>query len=720
MAFIHRATLLQTLTVACFILLAACETQENTDPTIKPETTAKPALQMDFEPRAEAAHKDPANWLLRGRSYKGHHHSLLAQITTQNVDQLGLSWYQDYPNEGGQESTPLVVDGVLYTSTAWSVVYAYDAATGRELWHYNPLIDRKVLVRACCGPVNRGVAYWQGKIFVGTLDGRLEAIDAKTGKPLWSVNTIGNNEKYTITGAPLVANGKVFIGNGGAEYGVRGFVTAYDANTGDQVWRFYTVPGNPNEPFENPVLEQAAKTWHGEWWKLGGGGTVWDGLAFDPDTNLFYIGVGNSGPYDPMVRTAGKGDNLFVSSIVAVDADTGKYVWHYQTTPGDSWDYTATQNMILADLELNGETRKVIMQAPKNGFFYVLDRVTGEFLSAEAYETVTWAKGIDKNGRPIVNEDAKYWKNGKALVFPSPIGAHSWPPMAYSPDSGLVYIPANHIPQTLASEKQFEYREKGFNTAMSMNNGQLPNDPAVLKEIRKMISGKLLAWNPKTQSEAWSVPYDQAANGGILSTAGNLVFQGSNSGSINAYNAKTGAALWHFDAQTSVIAPPISYQVNGQQYVAVMVGKGGVFARIGAKLDNPNTVNRSRLLVFSLNGDQQLPPLTDLSLDLPDFENITVSPRLVKQGQAIYSDYCAVCHGIDAVGGSTVPDLRYSGYAANKKAFDKVMIEGALSRLGMVAFNDVLNEQEIEALRHYIVHENQRSRAANDIQRQGR
>jgi len=396
--------------------------------------------------RLAAAKEDGRNWLTHGRTYSEQRYSPLDQVRADNVAKLAPAWSLELDTWRGQEATPLVIDGVMYTTTAWSKVVAINAATGEELWQYDPMVPREVAAKGCCDVVNRGLAAWKGRLFLGTLDGRLVAIDAATGKPVWSVQTTDRSLPYTITGAPRVVKGKVIIGNGGAEYGVRGYVTAYDAETGEQAWRFYTVPGNPADGFESDAMKKAAETWFGEWWKGGGGGTVWDAIVYDPELDLLYIGVGNGSPWNHRQRSEGKGDNLFLSSIVALRPDTGEYVWHYQTTPGETWDYTATQPIILADLTINGEPRKVLMQAPKNGFFYVLDRATGALISARNFVPITWASGVDMaTGRPVEDPKARY-AEAPALVVPAPMGAHNWHPMSFSPKTGLVYIPAQEVP----------------------------------------------------------------------------------------------------------------------------------------------------------------------------------------------------------------------------------------------------------------------------------
>ena len=444
------------------------------------------------------------DWPLHGRDYREQRYSPLAQINAENVSQLSLAWSVDLPDQRGQEATPLIIDGVMYTASAWNIVMALDAKTGRVLWRFDPEVNRAWSVNSCCDAVTRGVAYEDGQIFIGTLDGRLVAVDAKTGIELWSVLTIDPSQRYTITGAPRVVNGKVFIGNGGAEYGVRGFITAYDAANGEQQWRFYTVPGNPDEGFESKAMEEAATTWRGgKWWEVGGGGTVWDSMAYDPELNLLYIGVGNGSPWNRYIRSPGGGDNLYLSSIVAINPDDGTKVWHYQTTPGDTWDYTAVQHMILADLEIQGETRKVIMQAPKNGFFYVLDRETGEFLSAEAYVPITWATHVDsETGRPVEDPQAHY-ANEKKRVKPGPLGGHNWHPMTFHPKTGLVYIPALDLRFDFAQDNAFKHSKEDWNTGIDFRESAPPADPEEMIDNLREIKGFVSAWDPKTQKEEW-------------------------------------------------------------------------------------------------------------------------------------------------------------------------------------------------------------------------
>ncbi len=509
------------------------------------------------------------------------------------MKELGLAWSYNLESTRGVEATPLVVDGIMYVTASWSVVHAIDVRTGKKIWSFDPKVDKSKGFRGCCDVVNRGVALHEGKVFVGAYDGRLIALDAATGQPVWEKDTIVDHSKsYTITGAPRVFKGKVVIGNGGAEYGVRGYITAYDAATGEQKWRWFTVPGDPSKPFEDASMAKAAKTWDpaGKYWEAGGGGTAWDTLAFDPELNLMYVGTGNGSPWARSKRSPKGGDNLYLSSIVALNPDTGKYVWHYQETPGDNWDYTATQPMILADLKIDGKPRKVILHAPKNGFFFVIDRTNGKFISAKNFVEVNWATGYDKKGRPI--EVAAARQNEKpGDSIPGPFGAHNWHSMSFNPQTGLVYLPAQNIPLSLMDDKAWKFNENaparphaalGWNTAMFINA-----EPPKSKPM-----GRLVAWDPVAQKEAWGVEHVSPWNGGTLTTAGNLVFQGTADGRLVAYDAKTGDKLWETATGTGVVAAPATYMVDGKQYVSVAVGWGGVYglAARATERQGPGTV----------------------------------------------------------------------------------------------------------------------------------
>lgn len=717
------------LVAAVVALLAGCGRGEPSGDTRLGTAPQTQGVSKVTAERLVAADQDTANWLTHGRTYDEQRFSPLDQINDQNVAGLKLDWYFDLPTDTrAQEATPLIVDGVMYVTSAWSKVFALDARTGKEIWSYDPKVPREWIINACCDAVNRGVALSNGRIYVGTLDGRLVALDAETGKPVWETLTVDRSMRYSITGAPRVVKGKVIIGNGGAELGVRGYVTAYDEETGKQVWRFYTVPGEPGKKdgaASDEVLEKLARpTWTGQWWKEGGGGTVWDAMAFDPELDLLYIGVGNGAPWNHAIRSPDGGDNLFLTSIVALRPDTGEYVWHYQTTPGETWDYTATQHMILADLQINGQTRKVIMQAPKNGFFYVLDRATGELLSAERIAEVTWAKGIDlKTGRPIENPEARFGNTGKPWTgTPGPMGAHSWQPMSFSPQTKLVYIPVNEAAFTYIHDTSYAPRQRAFNTGTDFGAGALPEDQAIVDQIKQAISGRLSAWDPVAQKEVWRVEYDHPWNGGVLSTAGNLVFQGNSMGQFAAFRATTGERLWSFDAQAGILAAPITYSVDGDQFVAIEVGWGGAFAMSAGELardTQPQRGNLPRVLVFSLKGNDTLPPPPSIPERVLQPPAATASAKEVAQGKAFYHRHCSTCHGDSAVSGGVLPDLRYSAALADAKLWKSIVHDGALEARGMVSFAPDLNAQEIDTIRAYVIHRAHQTMASENKSQTG-
>ncbi len=658
------------------------------------------------ESRMLHADQEPGNWMSIGRTYNEQRFSPLKTINDRNVGQLGLAWYMDLDVKRGQEATPIVVDGVMYFSTEWSKVFAVNAATGEKLWSYDPKVPPEWGVNACCDVVNRGVAAWRGKIFVGTLDGRLVALDAATGKPVWETLTIDPKYRYTITGAPRVVKGKVLIGNGGAEMGVRGYVSAYDADTGKLAWRFYTVPGDPSKPFENAAMEKAAKTWSGEWWKLGGGGTVWDSIVYDPELDLLYIGTGNGTPWDRRARSPQGEDNLFTCSIVALKPETGEYVWHYQEVPGDAWDYDAAAPMILADITIGGAPRKVLFQAPKDGFFYVLDRATGQVISAKPYTAVTWATALDPaTGRPLEKVSARYENGGKAApVVPGPLGGHSWHSMSYSPQTRLVYIPVQEAGFLYKSEQHFRESNLAFNTAIDFVAGAMPQAPEVKKSILDSIKGHLSAWDPIQQKEIWRVDRTSPVNGGILTTAGNLLFEGTAQGNLEVYRADNGAKLWSADAQSGVVAAPISYAVGDEQYVAVEVGWGGVFPLASGEvaLKSGRIQNVSRLLAFKLGGNASLPALPQFTQPRLNPPPSRAGTTTIQKGEALFQNYCSTCHGDVAVSGGVLPDLRYSGTLGNS-AWTEVILGGSLQSYGMVSFSKELSKQDAEAIRAYVI-----------------
>jgi quinohemoprotein ethanol dehydrogenase len=681
------------------LALAGC-TQEQSQQQAAPGQVTREAIV--------GARTDGANWLSTGRTYDEQRHSPLTQINRRNVAQLGLDWFADLDTSRGQEATPIVIDGIIYVSTAWSMVKAYDGRTGRLLWSYDPHVPRERLASACCDAVNRGVAAWNDSLFVGTLDGRLVSLDRNTGREQWSVVTVDQSQHYTITGAPRVIDGRVIIGNGGAEYGVRGYVTAYDAADGHQLWRFYTVPGNPANGFEGEHLRRAAETWHGQWWRLGGGGTVWDSMAYDPELNLLYIGVGNGSPWNQLYRSEGQGDNLYLSSIVAIRPDTGQYVWHYQETPGESWDFTATQHIILADVTIDGHPRKVLMQAPKNGFFYVIDRTNGQLISARNFVQVNWATGVDmRTGRPIENPEARFYRTGRPFIsVPGAAGAHSWHPMSYDPQSGLVFIPSQDAGFPYMSQANWQPAAQGFNNGLDMGAMAMPAVAAARAAARNGTRGALIAWDPVHQREVWRVQYRGPWNGGVLSTAGGLVFEGSAAGDFAAFDSSNGHRLWTFAAQTGVVAAPVTYTIGGRQYVAVMAGWGGVWALAPGILSDVSgpVRNVSRLLVFRIGGRAQLPAALAFSNRVLDPPADRGAAPAVAQGAALYGRFCGVCHGDAAISGALVPDLRYSAALENADTWRQIVIDGALRENGMISWSSVMNAAQADTIRSYVIH----------------
>ena len=661
-----------------------------------------------------AAEAKRGDWLSYGRTYKEQRFSPLDQINDETVKDLGLAWVYETQTKRGLEATPLVIDGIIYTTGSWSKVYALDAVSGEPLWTYDPEVPKETAMLACCDVVNRGAALYDGRIYVGTLDGRLIALDADTGSLEWSTKTTPEGAPYTVTGAPRVVKGKVIIGNGGAEYGVRGFIAAYDAQTGEMAWRFYTVPGNPKDGFENEAMEMAAKTWNGEWWANGGGGTVWDSFVYDPELDLLYVGVGNGSPWNQNLRSPGGGDNLFLSSIVALRPDTGEYVWHYQTTPGDTWDYTATQHIMLAELPIDGKVRKVLMQAPKNGFFYVLDRATGELISAKNYVQTTWASHIDmETGRPVELPGARFVEETTA-VFPGPLGGHNWHPMSYSPETGLVYIPAMEMSNFYTPDLEYEKQPGQWNLGVRPAKAedipeamvQLTGVPAdVLAEDppAALLSGHLLAWDPVNQKEAWRAQYAKPWSGGTLATAGNLVFQGVPGGMLRAYRATDGELLWESYTGSGVIAAPITFEVADKQYVAVMSGWGGVFGLIGGKAARSEVDNVGRILVYSLGATGKKLEYEAPRTRVPSTIEFQATDAEIDQGRTIYNRYCLVCHGYGAVGGGVLPDIResFGNVFAN---YSEIILEGRRVEQGMPAFDSQLDENDVELIKKYVLH----------------
>ncbi len=661
------------------------------------------AASGDAHRAATAASSD---WSAYGGSSAEDHFSSLTEINAQNVGHLRLAWFYDLEPMISSFGAPLAINGTLYAGLGYSVVYAFDAASGKLLWRYDPEVAAVAGEKLRAAHGIRGIAYWNGLIYTGTQDGRLIAIDAHSGKPIWTVQTTeGPADGRYITGAPRVFGDKVIIGHGGGDLSpVRGYVTAYDAKTGKYLWRFYTVPGNPSKGFEDPAMRTAAATWHGAWWNYGGGGAVWNAITYDPELHRIYLGTGNGDPWNQEIRSPGGGDNLFVCSIVALDADTGRYLWHYQTNPGDTWDFDAAMDIELATLPVDGRPRRVILQASKNGFFYVIDREHGELLSAAPFTKVTWATGIDlKTGRPIDAANARF-PTGNGIVQPGATGGHNWQAMAFSPASRLAYIPTTLLP--------FDYDSRGIDAKTWHATSHLQNNTGYhtleLKDpppVAPIPLGSLQAWDPITQHSVWSVPLAAPYNGGVAATAGGVVFEGNAEGHLVAYAADTGKALWNFDAQDGIVGQPILYQAHGHEYLTVITGFTGIPAALGPQVAQFGWNYRNqhrRVLTFTLEGRDALPPLqTGTARAATAESNSALDDGVVARGVALYGARCFSCHGIAVVSGGGAPDLRGSPVPLDANAFAAVVQGGELEARGMPRFAE-LSSQELEALREYI------------------
>jgi quinohemoprotein ethanol dehydrogenase len=649
---------------------------------------------------AASADKD-VDWTTHGRTGDEQRYTPLDQINASNITQLGLAWYADIADKGGYQSTPLVVDGKLYLTGPWSKVFAFDAVTGKQLWKFDPQVPRELAATAiCCNISNRGAAYWNGKIIIGTIDGRLVALDAKSGKKAWDVQVTDRSLPYSITGAPRVGNGIVYIGQGGGEFYTRGYLAAHDAETGKALWRFWTVPGDPSKGAEgaasDSVMPMAAATWKGaEWWKAGGGGTVWDGIVYDAETNTVVFGTGNGLPWPHTIRSPGGGDNLFTASIVGLDAKTGKYKWHYQTVPKDSFDFDNTAPLTVADLMVNGQKKHVVMQAPKNGVFYVIEVGTGKVVSADPYvPSINWATGFDKanNFAPILNPDAIYGTKGFYVV---PSQAHVWHPQSYNPNTGLFYFGMRYGVSTFVAEKGG--RILG-NQMVDVSMSKQPEGQA--RPVLQDTGMALMAWDPVKRQVAWK---QREGNGsaGTLTTAGNLVFQGTAGQKFSAFRADTGEKVWSVATQGNVVPGPISYSIKGVQYVAAISSASTGFSAANGT---------NRLLVYKAGGKVQLPPApppVQQVLNPPaDFGDNAMHAR----GKDLYESSCTGCHE----GGrmfSGFPDLNYSVALNSAPLFKTIVIDGALAEGGMLSFKNSLKEADAEAIRSYL------TQRANELKR---
>jgi quinohemoprotein ethanol dehydrogenase len=672
-------------------------------------------------PRLAAADTEAGQWLANGRDIGKSFYSPLEGINRDNASKLGFAWEFQAGTARGMESTPLVVDGVMYVSGVAGRVYALDPASGKPRWKFEPAIDLKYSRSACCDIVNRGLSVWKGRVYVATVDGMLYSLDAGDGHVLWKSDTvIDRSRAYSVTGAPQVAGRVVVIGNGGAEYDSRGYVSAYDLDTGAMAWRFFTVPGDPSKPQESPALEKAVGTWSGgNWWERGGGGNVWDAITYDPETDLVYFGTANGAPTSLAKRSPGGGDNLYVASIIALHAGSGEYAWHYQQTPGERWDYDATPHIVLATLPFDGQPRKVLLQASKNGFFYVIDRRTGELLKADPFVATTWAKSVDlKTGRPVEEKSASYEKSPR-LIFPSTIGAHNFNPMSLSARTGLVYIPTVHAGMVLAESPPLGPRLPGrFETGLQMAlSAQLAApqslppamraaaEPAALKGQPDIaMHASLKAWDPVAGKVVWEaarMPFGD--HGGVLSTGGGLVIQGGLDGRLRVFNDETGALLKEVDVGTAMIAAPMTYRVGDVQYIAITAGSGGggwyMWSRDNVAYTRGNA---NRVLAFRLDGGAtpippELPPITPIP---PPPETIGTSAD-IKAGGALFATNCGHCHA--NAPRAPLPDLRRSPLLRDEAAFLSVVRGGALQERGMPRWDDLLTEEQVHLIRAWLI-----------------
>jgi len=658
--------------------------------------------------RLSKAAAEPQNWLAHGGAHPDWYFSGLKKIDVTNVGRLRPAWYVELDTSRGQEATPLIADGTLYTTTAWSKVLAVDARTGRVKWTFDPKVPGHAGYKSCCDVVNRGPALYRDNLYISTIDGRLIALNAATGKLVWSVLTVDAARMYAITGAPRVMQGKVIIGNAGGETGSRGYVSAYDASDGKQLWRFYTVP-NTSEAASDGAASDAAltqiarPTWNGYSFESGGGGHAWNSIVADSRFGQIYIGTANPFPWNPKFRSAQHNDYLFTSSIVALDARTGKYRWHYQEVPDDAWDYDAAEDMILLDTRIDGEDRSVLMQAAKDGFFYILDRKTGKLLSATAFvEAMTWASGVDPaSGRPLINPESSY-AEGSFDANPGPNGAHSWRPSSYNPVTGFVYIPTYETGVRLVGTESYKYQEGVDDLGVAATFGPPPAAGAKTPAARRP-SEYLQAWNPLARRREWQVP--TVGGGGVLSTAGNLVFQGQHrkdtAGQLVAYRADTGQQVWSFSTPNAVLTGPVTYSVAGEQYVAVMAGAGGsadlLVRGFGATLMS----TPGKLIAFKLDGTATLPPDPEPA---PPAWPVTVaaSEQAVRNGAALYERYCIRCHARDAKSRNVIPDLRRVPPLGDAATWKAIVVDGALEQAGMIGWKRFISAQDAEDIRAYV------------------
>ena len=652
---------------------------------------------------------EPGSWLTYGQNFKEQRFSELTQINTDTIARLGLAWTTQIGDYNMRmQGTPLVVDGVMYVSNGWSVIYALDATTGEEIWKYDPEVDRSYIRLACCGPAhNRGVAVYEGKVFVGTFDGRLIAVNAENGEEVWDVDTwipegLG---RFNITGAPRAAAGKVYIGQGSGESGHRrGYVTAYDADTGEVSWRFFLVPGDPSQPFEHPEMELAAQTWGGEWWKYGGGGTAWNSLVYDEEFNSLYIGVGNGAPWPREIRSPGGGDDLFLSTIVSVDVETGRMNWYYQTTPGDNWDYSSAMDMALGEIEFGGEMRKVVLQAPKNGFFYVIDREDGELLRALPYtEGIDWATHVDmETGRPVENPDVVY-ESEPQWIMPANSGAHNWEPQSWDNELGLMYFYYHDIANFYSLDEgfvetgEYEIRERG----LSLGWGEGEYRRRLIEEAgpRPESQAYIGAFDPITGGYKWRHELESDYNGGVVATRGGLLFHPEGTGEFSARDTDDGEILWRYSAPGTFRSTSVmTYQVGRDQYVATMMNGNRA-------IDLGGTV-----LAFKLDGNLDLPIPDIVQATVPELPDGDFGVDQISEGDDIYHAQCASCHGGIGIPNEVAivaPDLRLMTLSTHDEMSD-IVIGGSRADRGMPEFRDAITSDQLESIRAFVVEQARR------------
>lgn len=677
------------LAAALVVLGAAC-----TDTTTEPRIGGGPDTAVATPPAVRT------DWPVHGGTTDERRFSPLDQINKATIADLRPAWYVDYDTTRGQEATPIMVDGAIYTTTAWSKVYAVDAKTGEPLWYYDPQVPGETGVKACCDVNSRGLAVAGGKVFVGTLDGRLIALDQRDGTLVWSTVTVDQSQPYTITGAPRVIKNKVLIGNAGGELGVRGYVSAYDVDSGELAWRFYVVPGDPaNGPdgaaSDRAMAEIAGPTWFGRWYEYGGGGTPWDAIVYDEELDQVYIGTGNGSPWSRRQRSDGKGDNLFLSSVLALDPDTGEYLWHYQESPGESWDFTSVQPIMLVDLTIGSEARKALLHAPKNGFFYVLDRYTGKVISANNFVPVNWATHVDlATGRPAITANA-FYDDGPFIGTPTGAGAHNWSPWSFSPRTGLVYFQAQESYLRYEDDPDWKFVPGGYNIGQRRS-------PELAAEDAKNLPpsvGYVLAWDPVANAERFRI---DGRGGGVLATAGDLLFQlrGAIAGDLVAFDATTGEQVWSHPMPNAGAAAPISYVVDGEQYIAINSGRGF----FGGSDRDARMPQPGRLVAFKLGGTATLPdpPPPAPPANPP---NETFEDSVVRAGELLYFEHCGRCHGAGTRGYNIIPDLRRSPMLTNAEAWRTVVIDGALTARGMVGWSNLIDATQAESIRAYVARE---------------